>query len=62
MFTEEQKGQLTVVIDNVNNSGESAEFNLMVVPEFPFGAFFVMTGVIAMMLIIMRLKGFKSKP
>jgi hypothetical protein len=36
LFTEEQEGPLTVVIANVNDSGESAEFNLMVVPEFPY--------------------------
>ena len=55
-FTEEQKGPLTVVIENVNDSGESARFNLMVVPEFPFSALLVMTGVTGMMLVIMRLK------
>ena len=56
-FTEEQKGPLTVVIENVNNSGESAEFNLMVVPEFLFSALFVMTGALGMILVIMRWKG-----
>jgi hypothetical protein len=55
-FTEEQKGPLTVVIENVNNSGENARFSLMVVPEFPFSALLVMTGVTSMMLVIMRLK------
>jgi len=60
-FTEEQKGPLTVVIENVNNSGESAEFNLTVVPEFPLGTLFVMTGVLAMMLVIMRLKSLQLK-
>ena len=55
-FTEEQKGPLTVVIENVNNSGESAEFNLTVVPEFPVSSLFVMTGMLAMTLVIMRFK------
>lgn len=60
-FTEEQKGPLTIVIENVNNSGESVEFNLMVVPEFSFNALFVMTGVLAIMLVIMKLNGLKLK-
>lgn len=60
-FTEEQKGPLTVVIENVNNSGENAEFNLMIVPEFPLGVLFVTTGVLVIMLVIMRLKNVQLK-
>lgn len=56
-FAEEHKGQLTVTIENVNDSGENAEFNLTVIPEFPLSALLVTSAVLAIMLIIMRLKG-----
>ncbi|MCS6768054.1 MAG: hypothetical protein RMJ59_07155 [Candidatus Nitrosocaldus sp.] len=32
---EEHAGPLTVLISNVNDTGEDAEFSIVVVPEFP---------------------------
>ncbi len=57
-FTEEDKGPLTILIENVNNSGENAEFSLMVIPEFPLTATFTMTAVLAVMFVILRFKDF----
>ncbi|MFQ5940667.1 MAG: hypothetical protein ACE5KA_03090 [Nitrososphaerales archaeon] len=60
MFSEEHKGTLTILIENVNDSGESAEFSLTVVPEFPMSAMFAMTSLLVIMLVILRSKGFSS--
>ncbi|GEM_PF-2824898 len=54
-FTEEQKGQVTIRIENLNNTGENLEFGVTVVPEFPF-AVMVMTGVVAFMVLATRIK------
>lgn len=35
VFSEDHKGLLTVMIRDVNNTGEDAEFSITVVPEFP---------------------------
>lgn len=60
-FAEEHKGSLTVLIENVNNSGENVEFSLTVVPEFPLSATLTMGAVLATMFVILRFKGFYWK-
>lgn len=60
-FAEEHKGSLTVLIEDVNNSGESVEFSLTVVPEFPLSATLTMGAVLATMFVILRFKGFYGK-
>ncbi len=45
-FNEEQTGPITIMISDVNNTGEDAEFSITVVPEFPL-MMVVMVGAIA---------------
>ncbi|MEM2759391.1 MAG: hypothetical protein QXU32_04975 [Nitrososphaerales archaeon] len=61
-FMEEHQGPLTVLIENVNNSGENADFSLMIVPEFPLGVMFIMGSMLAIMFVILRVRGFHGKP
>jgi hypothetical protein len=53
-FAEEHKGALTVLIENINNSGENAEFSLTVVPEFPVSTVIAMAAAIMTFLIVLR--------
>lgn len=55
-FAEEHQGPLTVLIDNINNTGESIEYNLVVVPEFPLSAMFAMTAMLAITFAVLRFK------
>jgi len=57
MFMEEHKGQLTVLIENVNNSGQNVEFSLTVVPEFPFSTMLAFAATIGVAFAILRAKG-----
>lgn len=57
MFAEEHKGQLTVLIENVNNSGQNVEFSLTVVPEFPVSTMLVFAVTIGAAFAILRAKG-----
>ncbi|MCS7141298.1 MAG: hypothetical protein NZ888_03835 [Candidatus Nitrosocaldus sp.] len=52
-FMEEHAGPLTVLISNVNDTGEDAEFSIVVVPEFPT-AMIVMVGALASSLLLGR--------
>lgn len=54
-FVEEHKGSLTVLIENINDSGESAEFSLTVVPEFPLNTFLAVAVSVGVMLAVTRL-------
>jgi hypothetical protein len=54
VFTEEQKGPVTIRIENLNDTGENLEFSVTVVPEFPF-AILIMTGLIAFMALATRI-------
>jgi len=54
-FAEEQKGPVTIRIENLNNTGENLEFGMTVVPEFPF-AILAMTGLVAFTVLIARIK------
>jgi hypothetical protein len=60
-FVEEHEGSLTVLIEDVNNSGENVEFSLTVVPEFPLSATLAMGAVLATMFVILGFKGFYGK-
>jgi len=50
---EEHKGQLIVRIEDINNSDESIEFPLTVVPEFPYA---ILTIIIASTLALVMNK------
>ncbi len=55
VFGEEHEGQLIVRIEGINNTDESIEFPLRVIPEFPYAiAAIVMAGTIALALIVNR--------
>jgi hypothetical protein len=58
-FTEEQKGPVTIRIENLNNTGENLEFSVAVVPEFPF-AILTMTGLVAFMVLAARIKKIRT--
>lgn len=53
VFDEEHKGPLTILVRDINNTGEDAEFSITVVPEFPV-AMIVMVGAIASALLLGR--------
>jgi|GEM_PF-1353544 len=53
VFGEEHKGQLMVRIEDINNSDESIEFPLTVVPEFPYA---ILTIIIASTLALVMNK------
>jgi hypothetical protein len=55
-FKESQQGSVTVTLENINNTGESADFNIQVVPEFPIGVLMIMGGIVAAMLAITRFR------
>jgi hypothetical protein len=55
-FAEEHQGQLNILIENVNDSGENIEFSLMIIPEFPLGSVFAMTAMLAIMFTILRFR------
>jgi hypothetical protein len=59
-FTEEQKGSVTVSIENLNNTGENLEFGVTVVPEFPLGAILAMTGLVTVMVLVTRVKKIRT--
>ena len=56
-YTFDRTGAFTLLITNVNFSGESAEFHLSVVPEFPVGILIATGVMIAGMLALVRYKG-----
>ncbi|MFQ5968892.1 MAG: hypothetical protein ACE5J2_00140 [Nitrososphaerales archaeon] len=55
-FTQSQTGSVMLRLDNVNDTGESIEFSINVVPEFAPSVLAIMAGVIATMLLITRFK------
>ena len=58
-FTEEQKGPVTIRVENLNNTGENLEFGLTVVPEFPLGAILAMAGLVSVMVLATRIRKIK---
>ncbi|MGI0008815.1 MAG: peptidase [Nitrosopumilaceae archaeon] len=55
-FLENQVGQITIRIDNIDDSGEFAEIPISVTPEFPFGSLIVLIVIFAMTIIISKLR------
>lgn len=55
-FKESQAGAVTLRLENIGNTGESVDFNIQVVPEFPIGAVIAMAGAVAAVLIFTRIK------
>ncbi|MFQ5940352.1 MAG: hypothetical protein ACE5KA_01455 [Nitrososphaerales archaeon] len=59
-FNESQAGSVTLRLENINNIGESVDFNIQVVPEFPMSVLMVMGGIVAAMLALTRFKNITS--
>jgi hypothetical protein len=55
-FTKEQTGTLLLLIENINNTGESAPLLFTVVPEFPLGPFVAMFAVVSAVIIITKIR------
>ena len=45
-YTFETTGTLTLRLENINNTGQSVEFSLIVVPEFPMGVVAALLAVV----------------
>jgi hypothetical protein len=60
-FKQSETGALTLRLENINNTGESVDFNIQVVPEFPVGVIVLAGIVIAGMLASVRFTGLASK-
>jgi hypothetical protein len=57
-FTEEQTGTVLLLIENINNTGDSAPLLFTVVPEFPLTTLAVMVMAISMFVILTRIGHF----
>ncbi|MEM0364475.1 MAG: hypothetical protein QXR25_04100 [Candidatus Nitrosocaldus sp.] len=55
IFKEEHKGPLTIMIRDVNNTGEDAEFTINVVPEFPTAMIVMITATASALFFGRRL-------
>jgi hypothetical protein len=53
-FTKEQTGTILLLIENINNTGESAPLLVTVVPEFPAGIFIVMIVLVSAVIVITK--------
>ena len=53
-FTEEQTGTILLLIENINNTGESAPLLITVVPEFPLGPFVILLATVSTVIVITR--------
>lgn len=60
-FKESEVGALTLRLENINNTGESVDFNIQVVPEFSFGILIIAGIVVAGMLASVRFTGLARK-
>lgn len=57
IFKEEHKGPLTIMIRDINNTDEDAEFTINVVPEFPAAMIVMVTATASALLFGRRLIG-----
>ena len=55
-FSENQLGQITLRIDNIDNSGEFAEIPISVTPEFPFGSLVTVSIIFSIFVLFSRLR------
>jgi hypothetical protein len=55
-FTGSHMGSVTLRLENINNTGESIDFNMQVVPEFPLSTIFVMMAAVSAIAIAMTKK------
>lgn len=55
IFFEQNKGPVTLLIQNINQSDESVEFPITVTPEFPLGWILVMAAVFSVVIMASKL-------
>src|SRR5437867_4474755 len=55
-FTKNQEGPITIKLENIDNSGESAEESIVIAPEFPFGPLTVLLVLFATIIIFSTLR------
>jgi len=55
-FSKNQVGQITIRIDNINNSGEFAEIPISVTPEFPFSSLIVLSVIFTAVIALSKLR------
>jgi hypothetical protein len=60
-FTKEQTGNILLLIENINNTGESAPLQFTVVPEFPFGAFIAMIALVSLVILATKIKFLQTR-
>jgi hypothetical protein len=53
-FEQAQQGSVTLRLEKINNTDQSVEFSINVVPEFPAGMMILLAGVFATMIIAKR--------
>ena len=58
-FRESQQGSVTMRLENLNDTGESVDFNIQVVPEFPLSVLMVMGIMVTAMLAAIRFKSIR---
>ncbi len=55
-FTKDQEGPITIKLENIDNSGESAEESIVIVHEFPFGPLAVLLALFATTIAFSKLR------
>lgn len=55
-FTQDQTGSVLLLIENINNTGDSAPLLFTVVPEFPFGSLIAITAVTSMVIVATKIR------
>jgi len=55
IFFEQHKGPVTLAIQNIDQSGESIEFPIVVTPEFPLGLILVMVLTFSAVIVLSKL-------
>ncbi|MFQ5940351.1 MAG: hypothetical protein ACE5KA_01450 [Nitrososphaerales archaeon] len=59
-FTEEQSGTILLLVENINNTGESARLLFTVVPEFTSSPFVAMVAVLSAAIIIAKVRSLRT--
>lgn len=56
VFTKENLGEVTLRIENIDQSSEFAEISIVVTPEFPMGSLIILAVIFPLVIILFRLK------
>lgn len=55
-FTKEQTGTILLLIENINNTGDSAPLLFTIVPEFPLGVIVTMVAVTTVLIVVTKVR------